>query len=136
MDNRIIYCDTREKKPWKFHRSKKRCLKHGDYSITNGVNHVVIERKTVKDLYLTLSYKRAPKFLDKMRKACENLSYVFIFIDGNLSDVYRGCMYTKIPPRIIINYLVELMGMGVQVVFTGGNKRGAEFAETVLRGLG
>lgn len=136
VDNRCILIDTREKTPWKFKSQKRVTLKHGDYSILRGKHKIVIERKSLIDLYVTLSPKRWIKFKRKMTIAVQNLDYVFIFIEASLSEVYHGVEYTKMSGTVIVNKLIELMELGIQVVYTGNTKKGPMLAETILRKLG
>ncbi len=135
-DTRCILVDTREKKPWKFRAQKKIKLDHGDYSILGGKGKIVIERKTLVDLYITLSKPRYEKFFLKMDKATEKLDYTFLFIEASLSEIYRGIPHSRLPAAYIIIKLTELMEIGVQIIFTGNTKKGKEFAETLLRKLG
>lgn len=132
-DTRCILVDSREKKPWSFEFQKVVTLKHGDYSILGSKGKIVIERKTLVDLYVTLSQKRWPKFYAKMDLATDKLDDVFIFIEASLAEVYHGIPHSRLPPSYIIARLFDLMKLGVQIIFTGNSKKGSEFAETILR---
>ena len=135
-DTRYIIVDTREKTPWRFDYQKKAALKHGDYTILGGKTSIVIERKSLTDLFVTCSGSRFPKFIKKMRTACLDLDYVFIFIEASLAEVYSGIRHSRLPTPIVLACIAELMSLGVQVIFTGGGKKGKEFAEFVLRTMG
>ncbi len=135
-DTRCILVDTREKTPWSFRSQKKECLKHGDYTILGGKGKIVIERKSLVDLFVTLSPKRWDKFYAKMDLATDTLEWVFIFIEGSITDVYRGIPHSRLPGKYIFNRLIELMALGVQVTFTGNSRKGPVLAEHILRELG
>jgi len=132
-DTRLILTDTREKTPWTFKRSKRATLKLGDYSIQRGTRHIIIERKSLIDLYVSLHYKRLDRFMRNMAKAVKTCDYVFIFVEANLSEIHQGIAHSRMPPEILLQHLVTLLRMGVQVIFTGGGKKGQEFAERILR---
>jgi len=135
-DNRYVIVDTREKKPWSFRQQKRKKVNGGDYTIYKGTKKVVIERKSFDDLFLTLSKTHWKRFRTKMGKAVEEIDSVFIFIEASLSQIMRGTKYTERSRQMTINRIIELMGIGVQIIFTGGGKKGPVFAEMLLRKLG
>ena len=129
--------DTREKTPWSFRSQKSECLKYGDYSIQKGMSKIVIERKSLVDLFITLSPNRVEKFFDKMNRAVNTLEHVFIFIEASLPEICRGIQHSRIPGEYILRKLTELSAIGVHVYFTGSNRAfGKKLAEMVLRQLG
>jgi ERCC4-type nuclease len=134
-DTRCILVDTREKTPWKFRSQKRVCLKHGDYSILGGKGHIVIERKSLVDLYVTLSPARWDKFYEKMDRATDKLEWVFIFIEASIAEVYGGIKHSRLPVNYILARIRDLMALGIQVIFTGNSRRGVDFAENLLRNL-
>ncbi len=134
-DTRCILVDTREKTPWVFKAQKRVCLKHGDYSILGGKGRIVIERKSLVDLYVTLSKGRWEKFYAKMDKATDKLEYVFIFIEASIAEVYAGIRHSRLPANYIIARIRDLMRLGIQVIFTGNSKKGVVLAENFLRNL-
>lgn len=136
IDTRCILVDTREKTPWTFRAQKRIKLEHGDYSILNGKGKIVIERKSLVDLFVTFSTGRWEKFLKKMTTAKEQLPYVFLFIEASLSETYHGIPHSTLPGIYIFRKLVILMELGIQVIFTGNTKRGPHLAELILRTLG
>jgi hypothetical protein len=71
-----------------------------------------------------------------MRRAVAQLDYVFLFIEASIAEVYFGTQYSKLPAKYFIGKLIELMEMGIQVIFTGNSKKGPQLAETILRTLG
>ena len=136
VDSRYIIIDTREKRPWSFKSQLHKALKHGDYSIYQGTTKIVIERKSLIDLVGTLSGQRYLKFFAKMQRATQALPRVYLFIEANLTELYHEVPHSSLPTHILINRLLNLMEIGVQVIFTGGGKKGAIFAESLLRKLG
>lgn len=132
-DTRCILVDSREKRPWTFSSQKVIALKHGDYSILGGKGRIVIERKSLTDLFVTFSRDRWEKFYAKMDRATDALDCVFLFIESSIAEVYRGIPHSRIPTNYMLNRLLDLTKLGVQIIFTGNSKKGPEFAEYVLR---
>lgn len=136
LDTRPILVDTREKTPWSFRSQSRQCLTFGDYSILKGKHKIVIERKSLTDLYITLAPDRWDHFLELMGRAKSKTKHVFIFIEASLSEVYCGIRFSRLSGNYIMSKLIVLMELGIHVIFTGNAKKGPEFAETLLRKLG
>jgi ERCC4-type nuclease len=120
-----IIRDSREKDGcgWKF-RASANCdgmevkkLETGDYSIKGYENLIMIERKTLSDLWATLTFGRE-RFMREMDRA---LAYPirYLIIEGTLRDVDNGIRYSQVTPEFIHSSLTSLeVKYGVHVIFT------------------
>jgi len=133
-----ILVDTREKQPWAFKVTKRKTLLIGDYTIQGGTTKVLIERKgSIYDLYQTMRPRNRARFMENMQRAAESVDWVFLVLETSLASIYRGVRECPVPPHVVVDCLIELIGHGVNVIFTGGGKRtGRDFAERLLRTFG
>jgi len=120
-----IIRDSREKKGcgWRFRASSNcsgmltRKLETGDYSIDGYEDLIMIERKTIGDLWGTLTFGR-DRFIKELERAKE-IPARFIIIEATLKDINAGIRYSKVQPDFIIASLISFqIKYGVQVVFT------------------
>lgn len=118
LDNSVLICpftvavDTREKAPYRFHniplarrpkrsingppprlivKTKEIFLPTGDYSITTMIHDVVIERKSLEDLYSTLGRNR-----DRFEHEIEKLNRCYVaavVIEADLRQVMRPSQF-------------------------------------------
>lgn len=110
-----IIIDSREQLPLHFNDTyvtevRTDCLPFGDYGCEylNGYEcPIVFERKSIPDLFGTLSkgYERFKRELEKAKQA--DLKLILI-IEGTLSDVYRGCEYSKRNPFSVVKQIFTL----------------------------
>lgn len=84
-----IIIDTREQKPLTFtgHETTSRKLDEGDYNIRELEDKIVIERKSLQDLYqsITSDHKR---FKREILRAKAKNKFMYIFIEGHLHEFY------------------------------------------------
>ena len=123
-----IIRDTREQagKGWKF-RASANCngmevekLDVGDYTVKELKDVLVIERKTIGDLWNTLgrtdNYKR---FLREWERA-KNHKLKYLIIEATLADIDRGYRWSKVPVNNIHAKLISLqVKHGIHVIFAG-----------------
>ncbi len=123
-----IIRDTREQKGkgWLF-RSSTNCsgqeikkLDVGDYTVKGLEDILMIERKTIGDLWGTLgatdNYKR---FLREIKRA-ENHKFKFLIIEGTVADIDRGYRYSKVSANNIHAKLISLqVKHNLHVIFAG-----------------
>lgn len=134
----VILIDTREQLPFAFKGQKtlRRGLKAGDYSLQGMQALVVIERKSLGDLFGTLARKhnftRFCKELEKLKK----VKYAFLLIEGTPESVMNGFQYSMANGGLVLDKLMKLYCQyGVQIVF-GGSRWGAErVALSILRAV-
>jgi len=124
-----IIRDSREKEGsgWRFNATAKcngtviRKLDTGDYSI-EGMEHLItIERKSISDLWGTLTTGK-DRFHREMQRAV-HIPSRYIIIEGSLKDVYSGCYFSKVSPEFILSSLASLeFDYGIRVVFADKRK--------------
>jgi ERCC4-type nuclease len=120
-----IIRDSREKKGkgWQF-RSSANCdgvevakLDTGDYSIKGCEHLIMIERKTITDLWGSLIQGRE-RFTREMERA-KYIPHRYLIIEATLSDIMKGIRYSKVKPQTILASLVSLeVKYGIHVIFT------------------
>lgn len=138
-DKFCILRDSREKKGsgWNF-RSSANCsgmitrkLETGDYSLLHYENLIMIERKTIGDLWGTLTHGR-DRFMREMDRAKE-YPVRFLIIEGTLADINAGFRYSKVRPEFILASLTSLqIKYNIHVIFT--HKR-TDIAQAYVRKL-
>lgn len=118
-----IIQDTREKDGWKFRASanclgmERRKLDTGDYSIEGYEDLVMIERKSIPDLWGSLIQRRKT-FMKEMDRALE-FPVRYLIIEGSVGDILRGFRYSSVTPEFILSCLTSLeVKHGIHVVFT------------------
>ena len=127
-DKFTIIRDTREQKGkgWQFRASancygmEKKKLDVGDYAIEGMEDVVMVERKTLGDLWGTLgnttNYKR---FLREIDRAKDH-KVKYLVIEATLAEVNGGYRFSKVSPANIHAKLISLqVKHNVQVVFAG-----------------
>lgn len=134
-----IIRDSREKKGcgWRFKASANcdgmiiKKLDTGDYSLEGYEDLIMIERKTIPDLWGSLGQWRE-RFLKEMTRSLE-FPARYLIIEGTLSDINKGFRYSKLSSEYIIASLISLeVKYGIHVIFT--NKR-KDIARTYVRKL-
>jgi len=136
-----IIRDSREKdgKGWAFRASSNcvgqeiRKLDVGDYTVEGLENILMIERKTVGDLWGTLgatdNYKR---FLKEMERA-KNHKLKFLIIEGTLADIDSGYTYSKVNANNIHAKLISLqVKHNVHVIFAGRMDRARAYVRRLM----
>lgn len=139
MDKMTIIRDSREKdgSGWNF-RASANCngmevakLETGDYSLKGFENIVMIERKTITDLWGSLVQQR-DRFMREMERA-KAYPIRYLIIEGTMSDIMSGIRYSKVRPTYILNSLISLeVKYGIHVIFT--NRR-TDVAQQYVRQL-
>lgn len=136
-----IIRDTREKKGkgWHF-RASANCegmevikLDVGDYTIKGLEGILMIERKTIGDLWGTLgnptNYRR---FLREIKRA-EKHPYKFLIIEASLADINRGYSFSKVTANNIHAKLVSLqVKHNLHVIFAGRQDRARQYVRRLM----
>lgn len=121
---RIIQ-DTREQLPLVFkHKSIKEViikgLPVGDYGAITECGFqfpIVFERKSIPDLYGTLS-KGYERFKKEIERAKENNLQLIIIVEGNLSKVLTGTNYSmRTPESLVYQIFTIYVRYGIQTIF-------------------
>jgi ERCC4-type nuclease len=137
-----IVRDSREQKGcgWQF-RASANCegmeetkLDVGDYTIKGYEDKLMIERKTIGDLWNTLG-RDWERFLREMERA-KNHRMKYLIIEGNLNDINKGYIYSKVPPENIHAKLISLqVKHNVHVIFAGREDLAREYVRNLMAKL-
>lgn len=136
-----IIRDTREKKGkgWEF-RASANCdgmeiakLDVGDYTIKGLEDILMIERKTLPDLWGTLGNpKNYERFKREMKRA-EKHPYKFLVIEASLGDIDRGFWRSKVSANNIHAKLVSLqVKHNLHVIFAGRQDRARQYVRRLM----
>ena len=123
-----ILIDTREQNPYEFKGFKtlRRGLKYGDYSLQGKTATVVIERKSLADLYGTLARKHNFTRFCKELEGLKKVKYAFLLVEATPERVMAGFSYSMANGPLVLDKIMRLYCQyGVQIVF-GGSRYGAE----------
>ena len=101
-----ILIDTREKNPIQFEsiKTEKATLKSGDYSLKGLVSDVVIERKSLQDLFGSFLSGSLEKQFSKMK----NKKIKALLIEGKIATIILGDPFTKADGRAVLKNVLEL----------------------------
>lgn len=134
-----IIRDTREKPGtgWAF-RASSTCagmeikkLDTGDYSIGGYEHLIMVERKSITDLWGSL-IQQNDRFMKEMERA-KSMPARYLIIEATLADVMSGIPYSKVKPELIISKLISLeQKHGIHVIFTSKRK---DIAQAYVRQL-
>jgi ERCC4-type nuclease len=103
----IVVIDSREKRPWRFQLSTEVSkLNCGDYALKGYENDIAVERKSLDDLVMCLSWERQ-RFEAELARS---LSYqrFFVLFEGNWKDIYNGNYRSEMKPRAVIGSITAL----------------------------
>lgn len=130
-----IIVDTREQLALDFkHKSVKsivnKCLSVGDYGAITDCGFqfpIVFERKSIPDLYGTLSkgYDRFKREIERSKE--ENLQLIII-VEGHLSKVLTGTNYSvRTPESLVYQIFTIWVRHGIQTIFCKDREDTAEY---------
>ena len=117
-----IVVDTREQKPLWVKNTIKKGLKIGDYSIEGYEDKISIERKSLADIFGTLT-RGHTRFKKELERAM-GLEFFAIVIEGSIDDIHNKkfpfSYKTKVKGFVIAKILCTLMvKYKVLVIFSG-----------------
>lgn len=129
-----IIIDTREQKPLVFnHKSitavEVKGLSVGDYGAMSSeyVHPVVFERKSINDLYGTLS-QGYDRFKCEIERAKEQNTKIIVIVEGSLKRILMGTAFSKRTPESIVYQLFTLrVRYDVETVFCANREEMAEY---------
>jgi len=133
----IILIDTREQDPWTFARwpCRRRSvgLVTGDYSV-GGMNATLrVERKSVFDLFGSMTSSRA-RFLKQLERLGRFPS-AFLVVEGPWELVARGLRWTSVDGARVLDSVYRLCaGYGVVPMFCRGRLEAEEVAWRLMKG--
>lgn len=124
-----ILVDTREQTPLSFSfPSITATLSTGDYSVLGLEDNFTVERKSLSDLYgsLTSGRERFSRELQRMRA----FPFARLLIIGSVQEIEAGSSrHRGINPRSILNSLDAIEARGITVVFAETNAIAANLVE-------
>ena len=117
----IIITDSREQRPLEFTvPTIRECLPCGDYraKFSDGsLSEVVFERKSINDLFSTLS-SGYPRFKREIELSHELRISIIIIVEGSLRRILRGCSHSQRTPISIVYQLFTIrLRHNVETVF-------------------
>lgn len=134
-----IIRDTREKDGcgWKF-RASANCqgmevykLDTGDYSVKGYEHLIMVERKSIGDLWGTLTSGKE-RFVNEMERA-RTIPARYLIIEGTVGDVDKGYKYSQVSSEYIHGYLISLqVKYGIHVIFAGRQDQAQTYARRLL----
>jgi len=137
-----ILVDTRERTPWTFQkyrvRIKRVALGEADYA-DRGRN-VMIERKTVSDLFHTLTRgeQRFRREMDRMMRTTftpRHRVFRCILVEGTPRQIVRGCWSSGANGGRVLDHLLRVcVDYGIAPVFTDGRAEAERVAYGLLTG--
>lgn len=106
-----IIVDTREQKPYTFkgHVIKRKALESGDYSIVGHSKKIVIERKSLADLFGTITVRKNLIRFKKELERLQKVPYWFILIDASPTSISKGYKYSRANGYATLCFLFELV---------------------------
>ncbi len=140
-ENKItVIVDTREQQPYHFKKEKyiqtiKQKLDAGDYSLKGSTDKIIIERKTLNDLFGIIGNGRE-RFKRELQHLKDNCEFPILLIEGNISDIfdkYALPYESKIHPNSVIGSLISWsVKFGIQIIFAGNRIRAELIAAKYL----
>ena len=130
-----IVCDTREQLPW-FANTIRKKLDVGDYSIEGLENEICIERKTLQDLFQTLTYGHS-RFKKELKRSFK-LRYFAIIIEGTYSQMVNK-LFTNSDKTQVTGHLIEKIintihiKYGIPVFFAHGRSEAKRICEGLFK---
>jgi len=135
-----VLVDTREKSPWLFTgrkvRVKQQVLKVGDYAIQGHQSGLVVERKSVEDLFLTMTrgLARFKRELERARTEC-GVALMVVIVEGDLERIGLGSRWSWANPgRVIEQFYSVCVRAGVAPYVASGRAEAEALAWRLLFG--
>ena len=130
----VIVVDSREQKPLWTNNTVVKKLDAGDYSILGHEDRISCERKSMADLFSTLSQGHA-RFKRELQRA-QSLDYFAIVVDGSLTSCinkdFPGANYSQMKGHVIASILFTLhIKYGINFFFSQNRAE----SKTLIRGL-
>ena len=132
-----ILVDTREQSPWSFgsraHRIKHTALKVGDYSVLGMQNIVTVERKSVPDLFHTMTrgLARFEKELDKVERT--GMRFMAVIVEGSFESISLGSRWSWAQPdRVLSTFYQVCLKRGIAPYVCDGRAEAEKVAWHLL----
>jgi hypothetical protein len=133
-----ILVDTREQNPWRFAgrrvRIKPQALRVGDYAVQGRQSMLVVERKSVEDLFHTMT-KGLARFGRELERARGDGVRVAVVVEGDVHRVALGSRWSWADPGRVVGQLYEVCaGYGAAPYFCDGRIAAESLAWSLLEG--
>ncbi len=140
MNKITVIVDTREQQPYSFRNEKhirvvKEKLAAGDYALKDHTDKIIIERKTLTDLFGIIGNGRE-RFKRELQHLKDNCEFPILIIEGSVSDIFDEHAlpyWSKIHPNAVIGSLISWsIKFGVNIIFAGNRTKGELIAAKYL----
>ena len=126
-----IIIDTREQLPYSLDGAIVRTLSTGDYSIAGYEDICAIERKSLSDLFGSVTQGR-----ERFKREIERLSqlrFAAVVIEASMGDILRGCPNSAANPEAVLATVLSWSAeYRIPFVFAGNREGGKAFVERQL----
>ena len=126
-----IIVDTREQLPYDLEDSIVGTLQTGDYSILGYTDICAIERKSLADLFGSVTQGR-----ERFEREVERLSqlrFAAVVIEASMGDILRGCPNSSANPEAVLATVLSWQAeYRIPFVFAGNREGGKAFVERQL----
>lgn len=134
-----ILVDTREQDPWRFAgrrvRLKPTALRVGDYAVQGRQAMLVVERKSVEDLFTTMT-KGLARFGRELERARQAGTRVAVVVEGDVHRVSMGSRWSHADPGRVVSQLYQVCaGFGASPYFCDGRLAAESLAWELLDGV-
>lgn len=133
-----IIVDTREQKPLQFGhlRTTRKKLDYGDYSLRGFERRVAVERKSLLDLWGTLSQEwNWDRFNKELARAQAAGCRLHVVVESGPAQVLRESRWCAMKPERILDRLWESCHLyGASATFACGRDMAGSTALAILRG--
>ena len=124
-----IVIDTREQEPLQFSKlpTVEGTLSTGDYSVLGLENDFTVERKSLSDLFGSLTSGR-----DRFMREIQRMNaFVFrrLLIIGSEWEIEQGVSRSRVNPKAVLHSLAAIEARGVPVVFSSSPANAAALIE-------
>ncbi len=132
--------DSREKFPYRFGPFQRwfagiepRALRVGDYSIEGLEDRIVVERKTVEDLFNCCSPLSSREAFVRACARLGKLEFAALVIEASPEEILEGMTCSGVHPNAVLGTVEALaVRWGIQPWFAGSPELGEELAACLL----
>jgi DNA excision repair protein ERCC-4 len=133
-----VLIDTREQNPWMFKgrgvRLKYAALKFGDYAVQGSQSLLIVERKSVEDLFGTMT-KGLERFCRELERARLAGTRVAVVVEGDVHRVSLGSRFSFGNPDRVVSCLYRTCAKwGAAPYFCDGRIAAESLAWKLLMG--
>lgn len=106
-------------------------LDTGDYSVSGYTNIITVERKSLGDLFQSVTWGRA-RFTKELLRMC-SFTHKYIIVEASLATIRQGYAYSKVNPEAVIGSLVSFsLDQGIHIIFADNQKQAALYTHKIL----